>query len=333
MEIELSHEIEEEDEETTPLFVHSRRPEWGVAMMTREADGRRTYQFQDGSLRKFKQGFYHLFNPVEKSPAVTETLVEDLEHKYSASLDQQRLAAKTDTPPVMSFEEQLTVFHALYPGGFEDASYIEDWRGAEGARRRKRFLDPAIEQAQRLLTEKRLSRLLETGQYTKVHGAMVRVFSKTGLVSPSKTVKPLKAMDPAHHQRLAEALYDLLYGEEHYIDRFREYVLALDAGGTVKVSWPMATALSALVQPERHVCVRRSAFRLQARSLAPETVLKRVPTPKGYRRARKLARRTFDKLEREGMKPRDLLDVRVFIWETLRPKGRTMLEELSRSAA
>ncbi|MEL6345846.1 MAG: hypothetical protein AAFV53_22235 [Myxococcota bacterium] len=315
------------------LFLHKKRPSWGAAMLAREADGRRSYQFQDGSLRKFKKGFYHLFEPLNESSTVMETLVEDLQQKYDASLDQKRLSARRNQPPVMEFEEQVQVFRALYPHGFQDPGFIEEWRGGGDIRRRKRHTAPASAQAQALLSRERLTRLLKTGQYSKIHTSMVRVLSKTGMVSPSKAVKPLRALDAGYHQRLSHALFDVLYGDGHYIDRLREYILALDADGTIQVRWPMVTALPALVHPTRHVCVRRSAFRLQARSMAPNSHLKKVPTPKGYRRARKMARAVHKRLLAEGLEPRDLLDTRVFIWETLRPKGRALLDELPKTMA
>ena len=43
------------------LFRHSKRPQWGIAALVWELNGKRGYQFSDGKLRVFKQGFYGLF--------------------------------------------------------------------------------------------------------------------------------------------------------------------------------------------------------------------------------------------------------------------------------
>jgi nicotinamidase-related amidase len=43
-----------------PLFRHVKRPEWGVGMLVWERDTARAYQFEDGRLRKIREGYYAL---------------------------------------------------------------------------------------------------------------------------------------------------------------------------------------------------------------------------------------------------------------------------------
>ena len=48
------------------LYRHTKRPEWGVAILAWERGGRRAYQFEDGRLRKFREGYYSLMKPVDE---------------------------------------------------------------------------------------------------------------------------------------------------------------------------------------------------------------------------------------------------------------------------
>ncbi len=310
------------------LFVHSLRPQWGAGLLTRERRHRRTLQFEDGRVRKFKEGFYHLLEPMEEGEAATATLAEALERKFLDSMADEQEMEKESGTPLMSLPDQVRVFRHRFPDGFQDPEYINLVREAEDGKPRKRLRDPAIARARKLLAEDRLRGFMEEGEPKKVLTACLKVLRKTNLVSPSKVVQPLSKMPDKHIERFATALIDLLYGEGDQRPRFREWVLALDGGGKVRVTWPMATALPALVHPEREVAVRWRVFRAQAHEVSPGLFVRRVPTPAGYEQARAIARATWEQLKEEGLEPRDLLDVREFIWETLRPKGQQIQANL-----
>ena len=79
------------------------------------------------------------------------------------------------------------------------------------------------------------------------------------------------------------------------------------------------------------MAVEHNAFRRQARSLMPEARLGRLPTARTYGSARRLAGRVRDKLVEAGEAPVDLLDVRAFVWETLRPKAVEQLARLEQA--
>ena len=58
------------DSSSSLLYEHSRRPQWGLCILSSEDKTSRKYQFQDGRSRTFKEGFYHLLEAVERSVAV-----------------------------------------------------------------------------------------------------------------------------------------------------------------------------------------------------------------------------------------------------------------------
>ena len=124
------------------------------------------------------------------------------------------------------------------------------------------------------------------------------------------------------------ALYELLYGESPFEARFSRYVSILTVAAGGRISWPLASVPAALVHPEEHVAIKPSVFRQQAAWMAPSMRYDANPQPKVYQRFRSMAQTIFDRLTEAGLKPRDMLDVRHFIWTTLRPKGLTMLEDM-----
>jgi hypothetical protein len=65
-----------------PLWTHSRRPQWGVGLLTAAGDGRRRLQFQDGRIRTFKEGFCHLLEPFDGSETAAAVVQEELERKH-----------------------------------------------------------------------------------------------------------------------------------------------------------------------------------------------------------------------------------------------------------
>ena len=53
-------------ESAVDLYRHEVRPEWGLALMVREEDRFRAYQFEDGRLRKIREDFDDLMRPVDE---------------------------------------------------------------------------------------------------------------------------------------------------------------------------------------------------------------------------------------------------------------------------
>jgi hypothetical protein len=317
-----------ESSDQTRLFTHSRRPQWGVGLLTGEGENRRSIRFQDGKLRAFRSDFYHMLEEFEGSDAVIATVASELQATHDAqSQVERRLKQAAEQPPLMTFDEQIRVFEKLFPGGFQGPAWQDEWRAPlEDASARKRHVNPAVSLATELLSAEALAD--KTGE--DVLNAAIKVLQLTKLASPSKLVKPLaEAGDTVETaSEIGNAIRDLLHGEAKYEDRLRAFVMILDGANVEAVTWPLVTLIPSLAQPQDHVAVQHRPFALQARSLDPSAAVPKAPSPIGYSRFQKLAHTVRDRLIQRGHTPADLIDVRGFIWETLRPRGVQTLDQI-----
>lgn len=301
---------EESLDHETGLYRHVKRPEWGVAIMAWEKNGRRAYQFEDGRLRRFKEGYYSLMQPagqVEES----EALVADLQ----AAIEAKRGSPGKKLDPVAPFDDQIELFKHLYPEGFKDEKWIVDHR--TDGRALKRHREPASRDTQEQLSKARCDELIADGRHDDLVEAALEILAGTDLVA-LRDVKTLRAMEEDERKEYAEILRDLLHGEADYGQRFKRYVEFLEEVLGGRPSWRLATALQALMFPDYHVCVRRSAFIRQAASIAPKAKYTKKPRRRSYANFRRVATAVQTRLEAADHEPRDLLDVYDFIWDTLR---------------
>ncbi|TNF34653.1 MAG: hypothetical protein EP329_06990 [Deltaproteobacteria bacterium] len=327
---DISHEMED-GEHLPRLWMHKKRKDWGLAILAWEGQEKRRFQFQDGKARTFKAAFYGLLEEVDEPLDVTEEVVAELEGKLDLTRARREVIerAKHDGRHVVTFDDQWRIFEHLYPGGFEDPDYVAENRRDEEGKRRKSHVDPAVEEAQAAFEEERLRGLVAAGEATRVYDDLVAVLSNVSLASGARHVGMLAKLHESRHEAVAKALVGLLYGDGPLADRVDAWVGALSRGDEGP-SWELATALPALVQPEEHVCVKASAFRTQARWMAPKLKLEAVPDGATYERVRAMAGHALERLQEKGAKPRDLLDVHAFVWLTLRPKAREILDQLRR---
>lgn len=313
------------------LFRHKKKPDWGVGLWVREERHRRRLRFEDGEMRAFREGYYDMLVPVDGTRIDVDDVYQRIASEHEL-LAQEAREAKPVKPPVMSFEEQILVFKELYPNGFADEDYLDAHRKPMGgSSSRKSHVDLSIERVQKELAEPVLKAALDEGRGTDIHTTVVGLLQGTSLVTP-KRLKLVANLPESDHFAFAQALYGLLHGEGRYRERFEHWLRTLGQMSGSDVNWPLLTALPALMYPERHVALKARVFQLQARSLAPSERLKKAPTRRGYRKGRRVALATEKALKEAGMKPNDMFDVSYFIWDTLRPKGRKLLEQIKETA-
>jgi hypothetical protein len=303
------------------LYRHTKRPEWGLAILAWDRGHTRGYQFEDGRFRKIKKGYYKLLEPVDEFDESGDIIRSSL---TEAVLQADRNSNRPLKEPVCAFNEQIDLFLRLYPKGFQDPEWISDHRGEPGESALKRHRDPVLEEAAERLSADKCEELISAGRQVELADAVIEILGGTTLV-PISHVKELRRFDDEEKTRYAEAVAALLHGSDHFSRRFRSYLQVMEDLLGKRPSWRSSTALPAIVHPDKHVSVRRSAFSRQAGSIAPAAKYTRRPRVGSYRNFRRVAMGVKKRLLDAGHEPRDLLDVHDFIWATLR---KSALEHL-----
>jgi len=323
-----------EHEPTSPvLFRHTRRPQWGLAILCSEAKTSRKYQFEDGKSRTFKEGFYHLLEAVDRSEDETDLIVASLSKAMDRSVTRTRIMerAKKEGRNIFTVADQIALFRKQYPGGFQDETYIEQVRQGGGAsRRRKKNREAGLEVAQEQLGQQAFDEALLARDYRGIYDAAIKVLSCTDIASTSTDVRPLRKLPDSLKAEFAVTLRDVLYGTDPYEERFGGLMALLEDHEETRPTWPMATVIQGLVHPEEYYCIKPSVFRQQARWLAPELSYSPNPSAGRYRAYHVMADDLKERLKRADLNPVDNLDVYNFIWETMRPGVRKELEEVKR---
>jgi hypothetical protein len=303
------------------LLRHRARPAWGLAIHAGEIDGQQAFQFEDGTMRRIAESHVGLLEPVEVGFEVEQAALSRLNELAGLTLARDA-AAEGET--LLTFDDQVAIFQHQFKGGFAGSGWQKKQRGAGTKRALKRHRDPAIARARELLSESAIAELLAGMRHDEVVRRAVEVLHESSLVE-ARPIEALRRLPRDCIRPFAEALRDVLYGEGRYELRLLQLLQALRSGG--ETSWALATALPALVQPERHVCVRPSTFREQARWMAPHLVLEKQADSRQYLVLLGMAKNVADKLTERDLAPRDLLDVYDFMWFTLRPSAKRMLDE------
>jgi hypothetical protein len=303
------------------LYAHTKAQQWGLAILAWERGPSRGYQFEDGVLRIFNEGYYELLEEVDAPADKAAQIIADLRRKLGDAAHHDGSAHTAPATPALSFDDQVRLFRSRYPDGFADAGWVARYREKPDGRRAKGHAEPAFADAQETLAADVLDRALAEERESDVAAAALRVLEQTSLVTGTQ-LAPLRGMPPGRHGHFAQVLRALLHGEEAYELRFERLVAALTQHRRSAPAWQLATALPALFAPEQHICVRPTTFREQAKWMAPRLVLPTTPSGAIYVRLADMARAVKTALEREKLHPRDLMDVYQFMVMTLAPSAR-----------
>jgi hypothetical protein len=307
------------------LYVHSKRPVWGMAILAFEGQGSRRYQFQDGQLRTIKLGYYELLHEVADPPEDARAIVASLESSLGVSRARRELVKTSNdgTVKVITLESQIEYFAQTYEGGFRGDTWNTEIRGEGAPRRLKKHRAIAIAEARKSLSEDAVNVLTEGGEADEIGRRAIAIIKSTNITRPSVDVAPLLDLDDEALATFGTLAADLLYGDGAFGDRLERLVLAIS--GEEPMTWPGATALAALVQADDHVCVRPSTARLQARWVSPMLTIGDSPAGAEYEKIVAMNRTIFSALVKAGQQPRDLMDVTEFSRLTLRPAVRKLI--------
>lgn len=309
-------------------YRHSRRPEWGEAVVVERSADRCTLRFDDGQDRTIGKRFYHLLVRVgaELEDQDQATEAEPTGESDVEAPSVQNIPGEPELPH-MDFQGQLRVFRALYPGGFEDSGYRERYRVRRQGERSKRHVDPLLAAVAHQLGRKAFDRPRSKRSPAEVHKAVLDLLETTSLVAPGELATPLSSYNSRRLGLFATALRNLLFGMQGFELRLERWVEVLQHGGIQPVTWPMVTFLPAVVHPREQLLVRPVLLRRFGANLGQGDRHFRRPTPEGWLWYAKVGAVAQAELTVVGLEPRDLFDVLLFASITLGKEGMKVWKE------
>ena len=118
-----------------------------------------------------------------------------------------------------------------------------------------------------------------------------------------------------HHERFANALYDLLYGSGDMEARFTKFCSVLSEMGAN--NWPVATYFQFLASDGKWMFMKPSIMKPMADSLQISLNYKPEPNWLTYSKLQELADRVELELRNRGLNPHSRIDVQGFIWASI----------------
>jgi len=298
---------------TDTIYAHTKRRDvWGYAILAFESDDRRGYQFQDGRLRVFKTGYYDLLEAVHPRPEGTPRIVANLKAMLAKTVDERVKPNKGSEKAALSFEDLVIVAKELFPEGFKNEEYLTKSRGVDAKRRLKRHRNGAIADAQDRLAKNTFSKLSPT----EARDVLQNVLQVTDLVN-AKQLLAVSTLPNELLQELQEAVVGMLYGKGPYEARFERYVQVLERGGTV--SWELATAPSAMAQPDAHLWVKVTPMKRFLARFSPALQLTPRATGFSYSRLVTMGASLVEGLNNEGIEAQDFFDIAHLLSEITKP--------------
>ena len=298
-----------------PLFNHTARKDWGVAVLVREEGGKRAYVFEDGEERTMASGYHQLMRRVEQ-PNVDQRAFYERQRAVLAR--REKASASSSPSDGRSFLDQLEKLHEGFQAGILDAKWAADMRGEGAAARAPRHRDALVAEAKERLSPAGIDPLLKAQNFAGVWEAVLSVLSHTDLVPAAQLKKP-KGMKEDGMRPLALAVKELLHGVAPYDQRFDAFLAAFLPVYGEAARWELATAVIAVYSPNEHVCVHPAAFKQQVKVMGGRGSAPTRATSAGYTRFLSVARLVSNKLKEQNQEPRDLLDVYDFIRLTAGP--------------
>lgn len=281
------------------LVVHPRKPEWGPGRVVkidrdcawvfwRDADG--------GEAKRMDRRLVSL------QPATTQS---------DPTLD--NLPPLTDArgqlvgiPKRLSLQQAIGRFTARFPGGFYDAGYVAGERGYKEAAHRECVQRFGSGRFARLLRSD-CALLVEEVMRTYRSINLLAVFEKAALtdaLAEAQAARPFLAA-------LGRVLEDASVSEANF-GPYLGAVCDLPSPRGRVATWPVATLIPFLMQPDRHMFLKPSVTEKAAEVLGFNLNYRATPNWPTYSRLLEMGRVYMDRLGE--LKPRDLIDVQSFSW-------------------
>lgn len=306
-------------------FTHNKQPDWGIGLVLHNLADHWVLYFENAGEKKFlKRVANDMLTPTKMDQKSLDALSSRANGRKRKAppkpsknlITGRKPAAKASAGPrFASVKVQIEAFEKLFPGGFTGDAFVKGERGVAENN------DDGDKQFGIALAQSTLSKEAFANESADVLFERAQaVLKATNIVFPIEGVIPFRGLAGADREKALAALKDLLHGSEAYGERLTKFAAALtlkDSKGVAKkVTWPLATVFGGLLDPKQNVCVKPTAFALQALTVGM-TVDKSAPlAADSYAKFVEVLKKTEAALVEAGHKPRDLMDVYSFIYRT-----------------
>ncbi len=322
-----------DDPGSVELYIHKKKPEWGLALFVWKSGHKIVYQFEDGVFRKFRAEFAEMFEAQDLGEDEHDAAVRMLIEALGDRLPGEVTGGVSATAAVGSSEflgAQIALFRENFAKGFGSDEWQQAYRGADYPRVKK-HVDSLISDAQEQLSVEECDRLIAADEPHVIWEKAMAILKQGDLVTPAK-LKKFAQVETSVAGNLGVALRERLYGEEGERGRFLAFQKAGAAATGEEVPWGVATAIPALIYPTEHIVVRPTNAKEFLKQLELEADVPKIPQYPWYRRLRELHNEVRERLDSEGFSVEDLMDIHLFLKVTLARAARERLEVLLNAA-
>jgi len=236
---------------------------------------------------------------MDKSPG---TFALDSADKASLPPHPSRIAR-----PSSSAQRCRRKFLRIFPDGFRDETYLA-WERNYKRDAHRRWAEVLDQQTYRALLRKR--------DFDEIAARAVGVESRTHLIFSFEKMALRDAVrEPVGARSFAKGLYDFLYGSgslQAKFERWAQTVATLPRKQSRVSTWPILTVFGFLAQPERHIYLKPNVTRRAAEKYGFNFHYESRPSWRTYASLLEFA--NVLRADLKDMRPRDMIDIRSFIW-------------------
>lgn len=198
-------------------------------------------------------------------------------------------------------------FLRFFPKGYSDNKYLQ-WE--------RNYKWNAHMLWEELLNKDTFSGLLQKHQYREICKRAVNIEAKTNLLFSFEKMALRDAVKaPAAAKAFAWGLYNYIYGEEEFKQRFENFVeviAGLPRKQTRVLTWPLLTVFGFIANPKENIFLKPKVTQLAARNFGYDFHYTSKPNWDTYKSLLDFAKEA--KKETKDLKPKDMMDLQSFIW-------------------
>ncbi|MCC6228091.1 MAG: DUF3553 domain-containing protein [Phycisphaerales bacterium] len=285
------------------LVVHPNKPEWGpgkVAKVDREYVWVFWRDANGGEVKKIARSVITL----ETAPDQSDPILDNLPPLLDS------MGAPVGLPRRQTLPQAVARFLGRFPGGFHDPAYLGDMHSGERAYKEAAHRE-CVERFgggryARLLAENR-AQLVEEVKRTYRSVNLIAVFEKAALTDALESIEAALPF----LECLGRVIATETVSEETFVPYLKSVCDLPTPRGRV-ATWPIATVIPFLMQPDRHLFLKPSVTEVAADVLGFNLNYDPTPNWLTYSRLLEMGRVYFNGLRE--LRPRDMIDVQSFFW-------------------